>query len=69
MSGCDAKKSKAGCPKDACREEAFLQVVENLQDHDEEQTTLYDLIAEMTDILKDSEYEAYGLTGIKRPTL
>lgn len=65
VSDSESKKFKAGRPKDVLREEAFMQVIRNLQDSDEEQTTVYDLIDEMTKILSDGELQAYGLTHMK----
>ena len=58
--------SKRGRYKDPFQEEAFLQVMEDLQQNDEEQTTVNDLIDNMKTYLGDCDSMPYGFTYMKK---
>ena len=58
--------SKRGRFKDSFQEEAFLQVMADLQQHDEEQTTINDLIDNMKTYLGDRDSLPYGFTYMKK---
>ena len=52
--------------KDRFQEKAFLQVIADLQQHDEEQTTVNDLIDNMKTYLGDCDSLPYGFTQMKK---
>ena len=58
--------NKRGRLKDPFQEEAFLQVMADLQQHDEEQTTVNDLIDNMKTYLGDCDSLPYGFTHMKK---
>ena len=57
---------KCGRKKDTFQEEAFLQVMADLEQNDDEQTTIHDLINEMKIYLADSDMMPYGFTYMKK---
>jgi hypothetical protein len=60
----DAKRR--GRQKDTFQEEAFLQVLSDLEQTDEEQTTINDLLDNMKTYLGDSDSMPYGFTHMKK---
>ena len=48
--GDDAKMRRLGRPVDTSREDAFLRVVDELRENDDEQTTVADLVVRMSEI-------------------
>ena len=58
--------SKRGRSKDPFQEEAFLRVMTDLQQNDEEQMTVYELIDKMTIYLGDSGSMPFGFTYMKK---
>lgn len=55
-----------GRKKDTFQEETFLQVMADLEQNDEEQTTIHDLIESMKTYLDDSDSMPYGFTYMKK---
>ena len=67
MSDADEHPAKnRGRLKDLFQEEAFLQVMADLQQNDEEQTTVSDFIENMATYLSDSSGMPYGFTYMKK---
>ena len=61
----NVKRFKLGRPQDAVQAEAFMKVMENLQQNDEQQTTVGDLIEKMESYLAGTDVTAYGFTHMK----
>ena len=55
----DTPPTTLGRKKDVQREEAFLQVIANLQENDDEQTTVTDLVNEMSKLCQDPYSSTY----------
>ena len=58
------KRQKKGKPNDSIKTDAFIKVVEHLQSHDDEQTTIHELVEKMRTFLL-AEIEPYGFTYMK----
>ena len=58
------KRQKKGKPNDSIKADAFIRVVEHLQSHDDEQTTIHELIEIMRTFLP-VDIEPYGFTYMK----
>ena len=63
------KKKRVGRPQDEEKTDAFVKVAKFLQENDDEQITVDDIIALMTDYMADSESTAYGHTHMKAKLL
>lgn len=61
----EAVTKKCGRPKDTIQEEAFLQIMANLEKN-EEQIAIHNLIYNMKAYLGDSHRTSYGLTYMNR---
>jgi hypothetical protein len=59
------KRIKLGRPQDTTQAHAFMKVITFLKENDEEQTTIGDLIAKMTEYLGDSDTKPFGFTHMK----
>ena len=60
-----AKRSKVGRPEIDERTAAFQKVVEFLEEHDDEQTTITELVLKMTEYLETTEYDPYSARYMK----
>ncbi len=56
------KRLKRGRPLNDIQAEAFMNVMHNLEEHDDEQTTVSDLINNMAELLSNSEVPPYSYT-------
>ena len=56
-----SKKQSLGRPEDSKRKQAFLEVVNYLQQNDEEQLTVADLVRKMEEILQGTGFEPYSI--------
>ena len=59
------KRIKLGRPQDEVQKDAFRKVIKDLEENDEEQTTIHDLIQKMHEYLVDTGIEPYGFTYMK----
>lgn len=63
---CDkSKKSKVGRPESSARTNAFLKVVEFLEQNQDEQMTVNDLVQKMAEYLENTEHEPYSVVYMK----
>ena len=60
------KKLAGGRPSTDKRHDSFMQVTEYISQHDDEQTTLPDLVTKMAEYLEDSGEEPYGEKHLKQ---
>ena len=63
------KKKRVGRPQDEEKTDAFVKIAKFLQENVDEQITVGDLIALMSDYMADSESTAYGHTRMKAKLL